>query len=112
MNINYEKLGSRIRTARMHKNLTQEELAEKVDVSNNYISNIELNRSKPSLATLIKICNVLEITPDYVLADSVHSSNEYIKDEIAKMLRKCSPASIRLIEKVIAAILDEQDTEK
>ncbi|HEY9060045.1 MAG TPA: helix-turn-helix transcriptional regulator [Pseudobacteroides sp.] len=109
MQIDYKKLGSRIRIVREKKRLTQEQLAEMVELSNNYISNIELNRSIPSLDTLVKICNALEVTPDYILIDSIYTSKEYIKDEIAKNLNKCNEKSIKIISKFISLILEEQD---
>jgi transcriptional regulator with XRE-family HTH domain len=108
MQLDYKKLGKRIKLAREKKNLTQEQLAEIVGVSNNYISNIERKYSKPSLETLIKICNALEVTPDYVLLDSIYTSKEYIKDEIAEKLRKCSNTNARIITKFIDLLLEEQ----
>jgi transcriptional regulator with XRE-family HTH domain len=109
MQIDYKKLGSKIRIVREKKKLTQEQLAEMVELSNNYISNIELNRSIPSLETLVKICNALEITPDYILIDSIYTSKEYIKDEIAQKLNMCNEKSIKIISKFIDLILEEQD---
>lgn len=110
MNINYKMLGIRIRNARESKNLTQEQLAEMTGLSNNYISNIERNRSIPSLETLVKICNVLEVTPDFLLVNSVftYSSREYIKDDIAKLLSKCTDKNMRLVSKFIELLIEEQ----
>ena len=47
--------------------MTQEQLAEKAELSNIYISHIENSRSIPSLETLMKLCSALDITPDEVL---------------------------------------------
>jgi len=107
MEINYKKLGERIRKIREQKKITQEMLAETIGLSNNYISNIERSRSIPSLETLIKICNVLEVTPDYVLLDSIYTSREYIRDDIANKLKKCSEKDIRLISRFIDLLLEE-----
>lgn len=107
--VDYKKLGVRIRTAREGKNLTQERLAELTGLSNNYISNIERKRSKPSVETLIKLCNALEITPDQVLLDSIYVSREYIRDDIAKKLSKCSDKSMLLISGLIDVIIEQQD---
>lgn len=108
MEIDYKKIGIRIKAAREAKKLTQEELAELTGLTNNYISNIERNRSKPSIETLIKICNSLEITPDYILLDSVYASKEYIMDEIAVKLRKCTKNNLQLVSGIITLILEEQ----
>jgi transcriptional regulator with XRE-family HTH domain len=107
--VDYKKLGDRIRTARENMNLTQEKLAEITGLSNNYISNIERNQSIPSLDTLVKICNALETTPDRVLLDSIYSSKEYIRDDIAKKLAKCSDKSMLLISSLIDVVIEQQD---
>lgn len=107
--VDFKKLGDRIRTARENMNLTQERLAEITGLSNNYISNIERNQSIPSVATLVKLCNALEITPDRVLLDSIYSSKEYIRDDIAKKLSKCSDKSMMLISSLIDIIIEQQD---
>lgn len=108
MNLDFKKLGVRLRAVREKRKLTQEELAEMIGMSNNFISNIERNYSIPSLETLVKICNALEITPDYVLLDSIYTAKEYLKDDIARMLEKCSEKDIKLIAKFINLLIDEQ----
>ena len=67
MKIDYSQLGKNIARYRKFNGLTQEKLAEYIDLSNNHVSNIENNHSVPSLETLIKICEVLNITPDVLL---------------------------------------------
>lgn len=109
MNTDYKKLGIRIKAARESKKLTQEQLAEITGLTNNYISNIEHTRSKPSIETLIKICNALEVTPDYILLDSVFVSKEYIIDEIAVKLKRCSKKNIQLISGFITLLLEGQE---
>ena len=54
MEIDYRKIGIRIKAARESKKLTQEELAELTGLTNNYISNIERTRSKPSIENTYK----------------------------------------------------------
>lgn len=54
MKIDYKQLGNRIAKERKMNNLTKKQLAEKIGIANNYISNIENNYSIPSLETLIK----------------------------------------------------------
>jgi transcriptional regulator with XRE-family HTH domain len=108
MKINYKKMGKRIKSARKKKKFTQERLAEITGLSNNYISNIERGSSIPSIDTLIKICNSLNVTPDFVLLDSIYTSKEYLKDEIAKKLEKCNDKNIRLVSKFCDLLLEEQ----
>ena len=56
-----EQFGNLIRDGREKKGLSQEQLAERCNVTDKCISNIELGKSDPKLSTAIKICHVLEI---------------------------------------------------
>lgn len=106
--IDYRKLGYRVRVARETKRLTQEQLAEITGLSNNYISNIERSCSIPSIETLVKICNSLDVTPDYILLDSIYCAREYLRDDIAKQLSKCTDKSLRMVLKFIELVIEEQ----
>ena len=66
--INFEKIGQKLKKIRISKGLTQEYIANMVDVNTSHISNIENNRVKVSLSTLLQICNALGVTVDYVLS--------------------------------------------
>ncbi len=66
MEINYKRLGKRIKTARLKIDLTQAKLAELCDISNVYISHIENGTAKPSLDILYKLAIFLKVSPDYL----------------------------------------------
>lgn len=57
----YVQLGKNIKNYRNKKGLTQQNLADKVDMGINFIGKIEIGFSKPSLDTIIKIANALEV---------------------------------------------------
>ena len=61
MATNYEKLGSKIRELRKETNLTQEQLAEKVNMDVRSIVEIESGKRNPTLKTLSKIAGALKI---------------------------------------------------
>ncbi len=63
----YEKIGERIAECRHKKSLTQENLANEIDVSIQYISNLERGIVGASVETIIKICRALEVSSDYIL---------------------------------------------
>jgi transcriptional regulator with XRE-family HTH domain len=50
--------------------LTQERLAELVEVSKNYIGNIERNERKVSLSCLARICKILKVKPSALMAEA------------------------------------------
>lgn len=57
------QIGSRIKNLRLQKNLTQEELAERTDLTKGYISQVERDLSMPSLEVFFSILEVLGCTP-------------------------------------------------
>lgn len=57
------KIGNRIRNLRLQKNLTQEELAERTDLSKGYISQMERDLSMPSLEVFFDLLEVLGSSP-------------------------------------------------
>ena len=60
-------LGEIWKKTRKSKGLTQEEVAEKLDLGTRYISDLERNKTIGSLTTLVKLCNLYEVTPTYIL---------------------------------------------
>ncbi len=58
----YKMLGKNIKTRRKELGLTQQELADILDMSLNFIGKIEVAFSKPSLDTLIEIAKALDTT--------------------------------------------------
>lgn len=108
MNIDYKLLGGRVANLRKERRWTQEKLAERADLSNNYISNIENNYSIPSLETLMKICVALEVTPnDLLLGSSVQEAN-YLNDDIIEQLAKCTATEKRYVLGFIDMLLRER----
>jgi transcriptional regulator with XRE-family HTH domain len=102
-------IGNRIRKAREDKGITQEILAESMDVSNAYISKIERGRTPVNLNNLDKICAVLETTTDYILRGTNSTAEDYMRSEIIDMLEGCSPEKIKLIAQVIKPILEYKE---
>ncbi|MCM1010077.1 MAG: helix-turn-helix domain-containing protein [Fusobacterium sp.] len=76
MNIKRE-LGEKIRRARKSRGLTQEELAEKIDISSRNLSNIEVGANFPKSETLEKILKALNITTQELF------ENDYLRDSEA-----------------------------
>ena len=75
MNIKKE-LGEKIKRIRKKRGLTQEQLAEKIEISARNLSNIELGNSFPKSETLEKILMVLDISTEDLF------SNEHIKTNL------------------------------
>ncbi len=69
--MNYVSLGQRIRKKRQTLHWTQAHLAQAVDLSVSFLGHIERGSRKASLETLVSICNVLDISPSYLLEESL-----------------------------------------
>ena len=65
--MNFEDIGKRIRKRRLELGLTQEALAEQIDVTDTYIGAIERSTSKCSIETLASLARVLDLNMDYLL---------------------------------------------
>ena len=80
--VDLSPVGSRIKTARENKKLTQEELAAMVDLSPTHISVIERGVKSPKLETFVRIANALDGSADYLLVDVVENSTKGISCEL------------------------------
>ncbi len=91
--MNYELLGKHIRNRRKEKKYTLEQLAEKLDVSTTFIGQIERAKGIPSLETLIKIANILEISIDSLLFGDLNnkSGNNHFVKRITELTETFTP---------------------
>lgn len=104
MELDYKRIGIRIKEERLKMNLSQEKLAEMINMSKEHMSHIECGTTKLSLPTLVKICNSLCISPDLILLDSIYKCKELLYDEFAKIINECTELDLRLIIETAKAI--------
>ncbi len=69
-------IGRNIRKYRLEKKLRQEDLAERANLSINYVGAIERGEKIPSLESLITIINALGVSADMILADVINTGYE------------------------------------
>ncbi len=97
-------LGKRIREIRNKKGLTQEKLAELVEINTPNISYIENGKFYPSYETFVGLVNALEIEPCELFAfDTMAKSPDELKDEMIEAFNK-DEKLLRLIYKIYRAI--------
>ena len=109
--IDFSKIGARVKSARLRKGYSQAVLAEKIDCSNNYISHIETGQTSVSLKILMQISYVTEQPLDFFLVDTPYVSNDYIlNSEIGALLVECKKPTIVAAKRMIE-ILREQEKE-
>ena len=86
--MNQKAIGRRIKAAREKKQLTQEQLAELVDLSTMHVSVIERGVKLPKLETLINIANVLDVSADVLLQDVINNRTEIFSSEVSTLMNK------------------------
>ena len=92
---------TRIRTAREQLGYTREQFAEKLDVSVSYLAELERGRTGISVKMLIKVCDILGLSADYVLFGSERDEDALLLDKIHRIDSKYIP----LLDKMIAELL-------
>lgn len=90
MTINLISLGQRIRQMRKRKGLTQLSLSEQLGLSPTYISYIESGSKSMSLSTFIEVANILNVTADELLVDSLVNTVKVSNHELTALLSDCS----------------------
>ena len=104
--IDYAKIGMRIRLVRKERRMTQEDVAIACGCTSNHLSAVETGSHKPSLDLVIKLALVLNSSVDYFLMDTPHANQQYlINSRIAPKLDNCSAQELQYIERVIDELL-------
>ena len=104
MAVDYNRIGKRIAELRKSRGMTQASLAEKAEITNNFLSHIERSYSIPSLKTLVRICDALGVTPDAVLLGTATEQSAYLADEFTGKFQACTPAQKRFILDMMDAL--------
>ena len=94
------QIGEQVKQAREHAKLTQEQLAERIEVSPQYVSDLERGVVGISNPTLKKLCVTLCISSDQILFS--HKKNSYT----TCITEKCTQLSEQHL-RLLAAIIDK-----
>ncbi len=78
MYVDYKAVGRRIAARRQELGLKQFTVNEMAGLSDKYLSNIERATSVPSIDVLMKLCDVLQTTPDYLLLGTSSNPNSEV----------------------------------
>lgn len=110
--IDFSLVGSNIRSNRLNVHLTQETLAEKLEVTPDYISKIENGVKRPSLSMLENLGEIFEIDVYTLLTnpDSIYKANSAMDQKLFSKIKNWEPETKRLLFK-IAESMTEVDKE-
>ena len=102
--LDYKLIGNRIKAQRLSQNLTQEYVAEQVDITTVYLSKIENGHAKPTLDVLDAICDAIGMDMAAVFSGSSPASDHYQCEKAVKLLNNCKPEikpiAVELLEKL------------
>lgn len=101
-------LGYRIMLRRKQLNIKQSELAEKLGVSDNQISNIENGKSFPKFNNFIAICNILDCNADYLLSGILKNT---VNENIVDMVASLSIEEQKVLWQLLDRYIHRQDSE-
>ena len=103
MEINYVAIGSRVKQLRKERKMSQEQLAERINVSVPHMSNIETGKTKFSLPVLIHMANALGVMPDVLLFEQITSEGKVramVLREIESELTDCTEVQMLMLGEV------------
>lgn len=100
-----KRIGKRIKECRERLGLTQEQFAEKVGLTQNYVSSVERGAAFPRCERLIDIINGLQTSADSIFCDVVDYSSEYksskLSTDIATLPIEAQTRILNMIELMI-----------
>lgn len=108
MNVDYPLIGNRIKEARKEKAYTQQVVAQKLNVSIGYVSQVERGLTKISLDLLGAIAGILEKDLSYFVGGASVTASNYLFSEIDADFARLSPADKQLTANFIKMLLDRQ----
>ena len=108
--LDYVAIGKNIRTIRKTRNLSQEQLAEKIWISTTHMSHIETGSTKLSLSVLVDIAEALHVGVDELLTTQPFIEKSDSCDEIRAIIQSCTPAQARVLLDILKAAKISLDT--
>lgn len=100
-----ELIGNRIKELRRNKELSQEQLSERVEITPNYLSRIERGTENPTLDMLIRLADALEVEM-WEIFDFGHKVNRKdLKMTLNKLVGDADEETLRLAVKILRAVL-------
>lgn len=100
MTPDYYVIGRRIKQCRLDRKMTQEELADEINISVAFLSRVERGNAHLNLRRLTQIAEVLKVSPGYLLTGSNTTSKDYLKEDFKNILDKCNPEQQKLIYEI------------
>ncbi|MGM9602702.1 MAG: helix-turn-helix domain-containing protein [Faecousia sp.] len=105
MDVDKKLIGKRIKHRRELAGLSQEQLAEQLNLSTNHISSMECGKSLLTTKRLLVLCDVLGGTPDYYLIGEITQE----ADAITTLIKRLTPDEQKTLCRLLNAYLENSD---
>lgn len=106
--MNKPAFGKRLNQARLEQNFTADMLAEKCDMNAVFLRQIEGGIKLPSLNNLVILCNALQVSPAFLLKESLTIKTdevEFVIDQISTL----SPKQLDVVVPTLRALIENLD---
>lgn len=103
--MNRVALGKRLREERLHCGLTQEQVAETINVSTTYIGLIERGERSVTLDKLVALSQCFHISIDYLLQDSIPLTGSIQEKQLLSLWHSATEQEREMILSIIRSII-------
>ncbi len=100
-----ELIGKRIQELRKAQGLSQEDVAEKADISPNYLSRIECGKENPTLDMLIKLATTIEVEMQEIFDFGHGVGPNQLKDTMNQLIKDIDEEKLGLAVKILRAVM-------
>ena len=107
--MDYVELGKRVRMMRCYRDITQQQLAEKVGISTSFVGHVERGSRKASVETIIGIARVLHVDLNYLFAAELPDGKGDQPQEVTQLFDNPHDQLVDLLQQALGLL--QQDTE-
>ena len=108
MHIDYRLIGERIKEARRNAHMTQEKMAERLDVSVGYVSQVERGITKISLDLLGAISDILKCDVSFFVSGASLECKEYLAADLSEVIKKLDNRQRHLLLGIARLMTEEK----
>ena len=100
-----QMIGARIKEIRSKRGITQDQLSERMEINPKYLSSIERGKENPTLNTLLKLSESLEVSLDEVFSLVEIEDPDKRKSLIISLLDEANDEQLKLAFKILSVII-------
>ncbi len=95
------EIGERVKQARLARGLSQADLAEMLNLSDAYVSKIELGKNAMTVTVLVKLSDALNVSCDWLLRNQTREAQEITIAELEEVFKDCDPTELNALLKLL-----------